>query len=308
MNIRAAGWVCVTVLIGATGTACSKAATAQRTPTAPTPIATPSSAAGAVCAPTTSVPGGPVNDPNGPYYHRVAVATTADGVRVSGARIVLEHASVPDGVRTADGRVLIYYVNGADGGVWVAGYADGTAAAIGPIAINGVSRPNGVVDPDAFVVDGRIRLAYLAGFGGPGATGARAMCLAESTDGVNFSALGPAVAADGTTWTDPSVTQLTDGTWLMAISDGGNTVLARSTDGRSFVTGERLSYGGVPEVTALDAGRVRLYVCAMGIVSYVSADAGASWRFEATVVSGPGLACDPSRVAGTDLFVYKTGY
>ena len=57
----------------------------------------------------------------------------------------------------------------------------------------------------------------------------------------------------------------------------------------------------------LDDGRVRLYVCNRGIESYVSRDLGTTWQYEASVISTGGLACDPSRVAGTDLFVYKTG-
>ena len=73
---------------------------------------------------------------------------------------------------------------------------------------------------------------------------------------------------------------------------------------------ERLTYGGVPELALLDDGSVRLYVCAGGIVAYRASDTRA-WQREAVVVSqgpnGSALACDPSRVAGTDLFVFKTG-
>lgn len=53
-----------------------------------------------------------VEDPNGPYGHQVVVAETKDGVTLTGARQVIDHASVPDGVRLADGSVRIYYVNG----------------------------------------------------------------------------------------------------------------------------------------------------------------------------------------------------
>lgn len=250
--------------------------------------------------------GGRITDPNGPYFHRVAVGQTADGVRVTGVRHVIEHASVPDGVRAPDGRTLIYYVDGDNGSVWVANYSAGIATPLAPISINGIQRPVGVVDPDAFTVDGRVRLAYLST---PQlATSApRAMCLADSSDGVNFTVTGTALTTTEM-WTDPSVARTTSGLWLMAISSGTSTVMARSSDGRTFVAGERLTFGGVPEIAALEDGRVRLYVCARGIESYVSADEGRSWTREAIVIQPSGLTCDPSRVSGTDLFVYKTGY
>jgi hypothetical protein len=276
--------------------ACSKPTVVTPTPTTQTPTASSS-----ICAPAASSQGRPVNDPNGPYFHRVVVGTTSDGVRVSNVRSIIEHASVPDGVRAPDGRTLVYYVNGEDGGVWVASYAGGAATRIGAISINGVSRPAGVVDPDAYVIDGRIRLAYLAS-SGPGAGNQRAMCLADSTDGVSFSVVATALAVTEM-WTDPSVTRLRDGRWLMAISSGTTTVLARSTDGLVFTSGERLTYGGVPEVTTLEDGRARLYVCANGIVSYVLADNATTWALEGTVIPPGGLACDPSRISGTDLFV-----
>ncbi|TAK75557.1 MAG: hypothetical protein EPO16_08740 [Dehalococcoidia bacterium] len=109
-----------------------------------------------------------VEDPNGPYGHQVAVAETADGVTLTGARQVLDHASVPDGVRLADGSLRIYYVNGAEGATWVASLDAEGATPIGPISINGASRPIGVVDPDAMLLpDGKVRLVYLGNLGPP---------------------------------------------------------------------------------------------------------------------------------------------
>jgi len=65
----------------------------------------------------------------------------------------------------------------------------------------------------------------------------------------------------------------------------------------------------VPELAALDDGRVRIYVCGAGIVAYASSDEGKTWTREATVVS-PGvlnsrIVCDPSRVAEASRFIYK---
>ena len=79
----------------------------------------------------------------------------------------------------------------------------------------------------------------------------------------------------------------------MAVPAGTNTLLARSSDGLTFTAGERLTFGGVPELAALSDGRVRLYVRAQGIVSYVSADRETTWVREGTALNPGGLVCDP---------------
>lgn len=264
----------------------------------------PQTAALATCAPTRTVAGGPVRDPNGPYYHRVAVGTLDDGDVLKSYSHVLEHASVPDGVRLPDGRLRVYYVNGEDGALWAADLTDTGAVPVGPLVVNTITRPAGIVDPDASIVNGRVRLAYMAFVGGQ-----RAMCLADSTDGLSFRVVGQALRpASGETLTDPSIVPLADGRWLMAMSLGNQSVLARSDDGYVFTAGERLTFGGVPELARLDDGRLALYVCGRGIRRYVSADEGGQWTFDTTTVDIPGLVCDPSHVAGTRVFVFKTGY
>jgi hypothetical protein len=73
---------------------------AASSPTSPTPGQT---------APACSVqPGGspgPVVDLNGPYYHQVVVARTADGTTLTDVHQVIDHASVPDGARLPDGAI-----------------------------------------------------------------------------------------------------------------------------------------------------------------------------------------------------------
>ncbi len=256
--------------------------------------------------------GGPVTDPRGPYYHRVAIAHTPDGIHLSGATVVLEHASVPDGVKRADGSVLIYYVNGADHGVFVARVEGDTAVPIGPITLDGVSKPGGVVDPDATLLpSGTIRLAYMSGFGPGGGAGGWTMCLADSTDGVNFTVIGQALRFTDATSTDPSIVQLANGDWLMAVSQGQNTVLAKSADGLRYEVYATAGYGGVPEINVLPGGWLRLYVCAAGgLGTYISKDNGATWQYETAIanpIAGSKLFCDPSVVTGTDLFVFKVG-
>jgi hypothetical protein len=258
--------------------------------------------------------GGPILDPRGPYYHQVVVAHTTDGRALTGAHQILDHASVPDGVRRADGTVLIYYVNANDGGISVARYEGDTARVLGPITLNGVVNPAGVVDPDALALsDGKVRLSFFGGFGPPADPNAeRAMCIADSDDGITFTSRSTALTfLTSEMLTDPSLVHLADGSWLMAISNGQSTLIARSADGLTFARETTLTYGGVPELAIAADGALRLYVCAAGIESYRSADAGRTWTREGNVI-GPGfngkpIVCDPSMVAGAGLFVFKTG-
>jgi hypothetical protein len=255
---------------------------------------------------------GPVLDPNGPYYHQMAIANSADGLAISNEHRVLDHASVPDGVRRADGSVLAYYVNGAEGPVWIARIQGDSAVPIGPLTLNGVSPVAGVVDPDAMLLPGdTVRLTYFAGFGPPSSTTPKAMCIAQSADGLHFTVLGAAFSYPATELlTDPSLARLPDGSWRMAISWGPRTIMAQSADGRTFTRYDTLDYGGVPEIGVTAAGALRLYVCKAGIVAYTSSDGGHAWTFEATVVPpgtlGANILCDPSWVPGADLFIFKT--
>lgn len=267
----------------------------------------------AACIPSRSVGSGPIGDPGGPYYHQVVLGYTRDGLSLDSARQVLDHASVPDGVRRADGTVLVYYVNGDGGAVWVARIENGRAVVLSPIAINGVSAPAGMVDPDAtLLAGGTIRLAYFGGLGPPNATTPRAMCIADADDGVHFTVRSAALTyTTPELLTDPSLLQLADGSWLMAISAGQRTLITRSSDGLHFTREATFAFGGVPELARAADGTTRLYVCAGGIVAYRSTDGGRTWTREATVV-GPGfnghqIVCDPSLVAGAGMFVFKTG-
>lgn len=281
-------------------------------PTSPstgTPV-TPSTVAG--CELTTSTSGTPVV--GGPSTHNLAMASSTDGVTVTGLKKVLSQGSVPDGVRLPDGSIGVYYVNGATGGVWLARVNGSGITPVSPITIDGVLRPEGVVDPDAVLVNGRVRLAYLNGFGAPG-NGRRAMCLAESPDGVTFTTL--AMAYDvGTNQqqTDPTIVQLPNGTWLMAFRDDNVVRLARSTNGLAFTLYSQENFLGVVELSLTQDGRVRMYTCQEGISSHVSADSGVTWTREALVIFGPSLSgelagqgiCDPSWVPGANLFFFKT--
>lgn len=274
-----------------------------------TPLPTPGPPS-SICAVGLPASGGPVTDPNGPYAHQVVLARSADGVSITDSRMVIDHASVPDAVRLQDGTLRLYYVDGQNGTIGIARVDGDTVSVIGPVTMNGVRGPGGMADPDAVrMPDGRIRLYYLNNFGPPGGP-QRGMCYADSADGERFSVGGLAIQfSNPETVTDPSVARLASGVWLMAASRGASSVLARSAEGSTFTGETTIGLGGVPELSALDDGRVRIYVCGAGIVAHLSADEGRSWTREATVVApgtlGARIICDPSFVVGAFRFVYK---
>ena len=248
-------------------------------------------------------PGGEVGepDPNGSYYHQVMLAYSSDGLNWTvDDEPVRDHASVPEIAALPDGTLIIYYVDGivddvdairqAQDGSWV------------DVDFVFEERPTQkAYDPDVVLLpDGRLRLFYF----GPPAMGivmpseeAHAVYSAISEDGVVFtSEPGKLITVQNVT--DPSVVQLPDGTWLLALSRGPETLLASSSDGDGFeLTGSETSLGGVPELTLLPDGRLRLFVTGQGgIRSLVSSDGGASWQEEEGMrIDGKGsVAADPS--------------
>ena len=170
------------------------------------------------------------------------------------------------------------------------------------------------VDPDIVLLsDGRYRLFYYEGhFVGsrPPSEGPHPIFSAISEDGLNFKIERQLIAVE--TVTDPSVVQLANGRWLMALSQGTRTLLADSDDGYDFeLTGVVVELGGVPELAILADGNVRLYVTAGGIKSVVSGDEGQTWVVEpGTRLSSPQgeILADPSLIAtsdGTWVLFYK---
>jgi hypothetical protein len=99
---------------------------------------------------------------------------------------------------------------------------------------------NGVC-ASAQVAGGRVRLALSGGFGAPSASAPPAICLAESSDGSAFSVIAVAVMLTTEFITDFSIVPLRDGRWLMTLSTGQQTILARSSDGLTVAQGERLT-------------------------------------------------------------------
>jgi hypothetical protein len=240
--------------------------------------------------------------------HRMFMATTRDGLTLTDAHLILDHADVGDGTLLPDGSAGIYYGDVNRGVVSLARLASGIATPVGDVSIDGKNPPLGFVDPDAQLVSGKVRLFYKHGLPNSSAV---MTCSAESSDGLNFQSTGLAIS-NSVPFTDPSVTPLAGGRWLMGLSQGQSTWLADSSNGLSYsLFGSRLDIGGVPELTLLADGRLRMYVCHSGnIDAYISGDAaGSSWTFERTVIlAGPAAGgsdfCDPSLIKGTDTFLF----
>lgn len=260
------------------------------------------------CQVTASADPGPLlGDLKSPYYDFLGLASSADGVTAIGYTEALAHASAADVARLPGGGLGVYYHNGENGGaVWLARVSGSSLTPVAAITIDGVARPRWVADPNAELVDGRVRLIYMVG------EGQRRFCVAESSDGLAFTTRSLAVSFGGTE-ADPTVARLNDGSWLMAYSRENHSGIgfARSGDGLSFTPFATASFGVVPELSALPDGRVRLYVCAAGNVdAYLSTDRGATWQREATVITsrdgGRAIICDPSYLAPDGLFVFKT--
>jgi len=251
-------------------------------------------------ASTPAGPGGGEMPISGPYTHQVMFATSADGLnwQVS-EEIIRDHASVPEIIRLADGTLLIYFVDGsANDTRAIRRSADGSWE---EATLTISNRPTvRAWDPDAVLLqDGSVRLFY---FGPPKMAGSmnepHTIYSATSQDGLTFVAdFGERITVNNVT--DPSAVILPDGTWLMALSRGSETLLASSADGGAFTeNGVVVSLGGVPELTVLPDNTLRLYVTGQGgIRSLLSTDNGQTWMEEDGVrvpASQGNVAADPS--------------
>ena len=232
------------------------------------------------------------------YDHNIYLTTTQDGRYFTASRRILEHASVADLVIGPDGRLWAYYVNGEPGhhGIFAARQKeDGAWEVMGCVKLDGAFNGN-AVDPDVIrLPDGRIRLVYFEGFfvtpppSDPDAP--HPIYSAISDDGLNFTSEELLISAPRLT--DPSLVQLPDGSYLLAVLQGGVTALASSEDGHSFqFTGVTIPDVGIPELAMLPDGRLALYLSRL----YTSTDGGRTWRKEPDVIV-PGNGADPSLVA-----------
>jgi hypothetical protein len=251
-------------------------------------------------------------DLNGPYYHQIYLARSADGLAWEMDNVMIrDHTSVPEIARWND-TLWIYAVDGVQHGLIVLRQGDDDLWWESRVEIAGFDAAN-AVDPNVITLpDGSLRL-YFFGFQTPGASpgenrGPATIYSAVSSDGVHFTLEEGARFQSDTIITDPDVVQAADGTWWLFVSQGMDLIIARSADGLAFEAVGASHNGGVSGTVRLDDGTLRQYVCSPqgGIISQTSAD-GATW----TVESGtriPGRVCDPSLIREADgswLMVYK---
>ena len=284
------------------------------TPQAASPTATPASTTAApTAAPTADDCGATEQNGNGESplaSHEVYFTTTLDGLTFPNpqGQLILKAASVPDLVIGPDGHLWVYFVNGQPGkhGIYAARQTDdGNWEVVGCVKLDGKFNGN-AVDPDVTrLPDGRIRLVYFQGnfvsqTMNPGDPSP--IFSAVSEDGLSFTVEGQLIAIDGAT--DPTLVQLPDGSWLLAVTAHGQAVLARSEDGTHFTeTGQTINEVGIPELAVFPNGQVGLYLSRL----YLSDDNGKTWHV-AENVRVPGNGNDPSLVAlptGGYAFAFK---
>ena len=139
------------------------------------------------------------------------------------------------------------------------------------VEIRGMIAGN-AVDPSLVELDGgKLRLYYFA----PGPDEETHLIKsAVSSDGGKIFTEEEGVRVQGEGITDPDVIQKSDGTWIMYLSHGRETLIAVSSDGLNFEdTGAVVETGGVPGALLLDDKRIRLFVTTReGIRSLISSD------------------------------------
>lgn len=257
-----------------------------------------------------------VQDPNGPYYHKIYTATSKDGLTWDKQnKVLFDHASVPGAV-IKDGVIYLYFVDAS--GDLSDQLSVGISKDLGKsfdkqkIEIKGATLT--AVDPNPVLLDnGKIRLYYFASplvAGDPAAaSGQHKIMSAESSDGIHFENVSEVFAEENIT--DPDVFK-TAKDWRLFISKGTNLDLAISNDnGLTFTKQNDFSWneGGVPSTFNFN-GTLRTYFCGKGgIGSAIGADTGKlAVESGVRVEESNKIVCDPSVIQlpdNTYMMFYK---
>jgi hypothetical protein len=203
----------------------------------------------------------------GPFNDTIYAATSNDGLVFEVLpEPLFEHASVPDVVeltqKTPAGTprtLLLYFVDfrtaprpGAEP-LAVTRSRNGVAwSQTQRVILEGKRHRGAAVDPSVVELpDGRLRMYFFGPEAAQGDPTSRSsqhrIYSAVSQDGILFS-VEPGIRFEGAGITDPEVIR-TKEEWLMFLSSGQQTLLARSRDGLAFTLDEafRLASGGVLE-------------------------------------------------------------
>ncbi len=220
----------------------------------------------------------------GPFNDEVFGAVSNDGLifKVLDGPF-FKHASVPDvleltqdGVAGNAGTLVLYFVDFSEvkgpgsEGISMASSSDGINwSTKQTVNIEGKVNKGAAVDPSVVqLADGRIRMFFFGSEitkGDPAkASGDHKIYSAISDDGINFQ-VEPRVCFQASFITDPEVLLAGD-EWLMFLSKGQETLLARSNDGLKFTLDRNfdLTIGGVPGAVCLPDGRVRVFATGRG--------------------------------------------
>jgi len=221
---------------------------------------------------------------NTPFFHEVRGAISKNGLHFE----VLpgpffQHASVPDVLELKkdskagkEGMLLLYFVDFSEvispssEGISLASSINGRVwSEKKKITLMGKLNRGAAVDPSVVeLVDGRIRMYFFGSEiveGDPAmASGNHKIYSAISEDGVHFQ-VEPGIRFQAPSITDPEVLRA-GREWLMFLSEGTETLLARSKDGLNFKLDRTfcLNIGGVPGAVELANGKVRIFACGQG--------------------------------------------
>ncbi len=254
---------------------------------------------------------------DGPWNHRILIATSNDGLTWSKTYHVLaEQASVPDVIVDHEGRVRVYYVDYYNGGISVAISEDLSNWVY--VKVKGINAS--WVDPDVVILpDGRYRLyASYMPLEGP----QDKIISATSDDGIHFVVEGGVrYQEEGFTLTDPD-TVYVDGQWIMyackLTEPMPKLIRLVSNDGLTFVKESEMDFEGTVPCIILVENGYRLY-CHLhdctAILCWFSSDCR-NWSGR-TVVLEPGQpgtldefgVADPAVVElpdGSYLMIYKS--
>jgi hypothetical protein len=251
----------------------------------------------------------------GPNCHSLHVAYSENGGNSYNqiAEGIISSASVPDAVRFK-GKNLIFYVNGDfdNHSIYVSeiGNDGKSPKVLGPITLDGKIIKD-AVDPDLIVtLDGKLRLFYYVGLFTKPVTYPKPnkFYSAISNDGINFKVEGVVAELDNST--DPTVVELKDGSYLLAIPQGKELKITifRSMDGYKFQKITSIK-GGIPELAINSNGDPEiLFQDQHGMVRQTSTDFGKSWKTNSANVLINGLvgAASPSilKISEQKRFLY----